>query len=53
MKFLKKSFVYERVQAIDGNKESNSDVTGYFTRHNLVNNSEQSDKKHEKDVIQL
>ena len=36
------------VQAIDGNKNSSSDETDYFTGHNLLNNSRKSDKKYEK-----
>ena len=31
--FNKEFFARERVQAIDGNKNSNSDETVYFTRH--------------------
>ena len=39
-------FLHERVQAIDGNKDSNLDVTDYFTGHNLVSNSRKSDEKY-------
>lgn len=46
MKLKKKVFLHERVQAIDDNKDSNSDVTDYFTGHNLVSNSRKSDKKY-------
>ena len=46
--FKEELFARERVQAIDGNKNSSSDETDYFTGHNLLNNSRKSDKKYEK-----
>ena len=46
--FKKELFACERVQAIDGNKNSSSGQTDYFTGHNLLNNSRKSDKRYEK-----
>ena len=46
--FKEDLFARERVQAIDGNKNISSDGTDYFTGHNLLNNSNKSDKKYEK-----
>ena len=46
--FKEELFARERVQAIDGNKNSSSDETGYFTGHNLLSNSRKSDKRYEK-----
>ena len=51
--FNEELFARERVQAIDGNKNSSSDETDYFTGHNLLNNSRKADKKYEKNTIQL
>ena len=36
--FKEELFARERVQAIDGNKNNNSDETDYFTGYNLLNN---------------
>ena len=43
--FKEVPFARERFQAIDDHKNSSSDETDYFTRHNLLNNSRKSDKK--------
>ena len=45
--FKEELFARERVQAIDGNKNSSSDEADYFTEHNLLINSRKSDKKYE------
>ena len=46
--FKEQLFIRETVQAIDGNKNSSSDETDYFTGHNLLDNSRKSEKKFEK-----
>ena len=46
--FKEELFARERVQAIDGNKNSSSDETDYSTGHNLLNNSRKPDKRYEK-----
>ena len=49
--FKEQLFARERVQATEGNKNSNSDETDYFTGHNLLSNSRKSDKKYEKELF--
>ena len=49
--FKEQLFARERVQATEGNKNSNSDETDYFTGHNLLSNSRKSDKKYEKKLF--
>ena len=46
--FNEELFARERIQASDSNKNNNSGETGYFTGHNLLNNSRKSDKNYEK-----
>ena len=46
--FKQELFARERVQAIDGKKNSSYDETDSFTEHNLLNNSRKSDKRYEK-----
>ena len=48
--FKEEFFASERVQAIEGNKNSNSEETDYFTRYHLLNNSGKSNKKYEKNI---
>ena len=48
--FKEELFAPERVPAVDGNENSNSDETDYFIWCNLLNNTRKADKKYEKNI---